>query len=36
VVSTFDELLSTKKDAAKDQDADNGIGGVHYKGKPIE
>ena len=36
VVSTFDELPSTIKDAAKDQDADNGIGGVHYKGKPIE
>ena len=33
VVSTFNELPSDIKDAAKDQDAENGIGGVHYKGK---
>ena len=33
VVSTFDELPQAIKDAAKDQGAEDGIGGVFHKGK---
>jgi hypothetical protein len=33
VVSTFDELPSAIKNAAKDQDAENSIGGVYHNGK---